>query len=94
MAQHVKGSALSLLWCRFDPWPGNFRVPKAQPKKKDVGLNPGSQLTVKPCHVADDWTVGGLLDSDRDTGMRTALGPALLGSQSSVGRWGRQNISR
>ena len=24
----------SLLWCRFNPWPGNFHMPWAQPKKK------------------------------------------------------------
>ena len=24
----------SLLWCRFDPWPGNFCMQRAQPKKK------------------------------------------------------------
>ena len=23
----VKDLASSLLWCRFDPWPGNFHVP-------------------------------------------------------------------
>ena len=37
MAQQVKGPALSLqqlrslLWLRFDPWPGNFHMPQAQP---------------------------------------------------------------
>ena len=24
----------SLLWHRFYPWPGNFHLPQAQPKKK------------------------------------------------------------
>ena len=24
----------SLLWCRFDPWPGNFHMLLVQPKKK------------------------------------------------------------
>ena len=41
MAQSVKDPALSLqqlqslLWCRSDPWPGNFCVPQVQPKKKN-----------------------------------------------------------
>ena len=28
----VKDSALSLLWLRFDPWPGNFGMPQIEPK--------------------------------------------------------------
>ena len=28
----IKDLALSLLWCRFDPWPWNFRMPWVQPK--------------------------------------------------------------
>ena len=24
----------SLLWCRFDPWPGNFHMPQKKKKKK------------------------------------------------------------
>jgi len=40
VAQQVKDPAChcrwlgSLLWLRFDPWPGTFYVPWAQPKKK------------------------------------------------------------
>ena len=34
VAQQVKDLALSLLWCRFDPWPGNFHMPWAWPKKE------------------------------------------------------------
>ena len=34
MAQWVKDPVLSLLWRRFDPWPGNFCVPTAGQKKK------------------------------------------------------------
>ena len=40
MAQWVKDPVLSrpqlrsLLWHRFDPWPGNFHMPQAQPKRK------------------------------------------------------------
>ena len=30
----VKDLALSLLWLRFDPKPGNFHMPQARPKKK------------------------------------------------------------
>ena len=31
--QWLKDLALSLLWHRFDPWPGNFHVLWAWPKK-------------------------------------------------------------
>ena len=31
--QQVKDLGL-LLWCRFDPWPGNFHMPLARPKRK------------------------------------------------------------
>ena len=34
MAQWVKDLVLSLLWCRFDPCPGNFCVLWVQPEKK------------------------------------------------------------
>ena len=33
MAQRVKDSALSLLWYEFNPWPMNFHMPWAWPKK-------------------------------------------------------------
>ena len=33
MAQWVKDPVLSLLWHGFDPWPGNFCMPWAWPKK-------------------------------------------------------------
>ena len=39
MAQWVKGTVLSLLWLRFDPWPWNFCMlwvgPKRKKKKKE-----------------------------------------------------------
>ena len=41
MVQCVKNLALSLqwlgllLWCGFDPWPKNFHMPQAQPKKRE-----------------------------------------------------------
>ena len=34
VAQWVKDLALSLLWYGFDPWPGNFLMLWAWPKKK------------------------------------------------------------
>ena len=45
MAQLVKDPALSLqrlgsmLWHMFSPWPGNFHMPQAWPKKEWEGLN-------------------------------------------------------
>lgn len=33
MAQPVKDLTFSLLWLWFSPWPGNFHLPWAQPKK-------------------------------------------------------------
>ena len=33
VAWWVKDLALSRLWLGFDPWPGNFCMPGAQPKK-------------------------------------------------------------
>ena len=44
MAQRVKDRALPLqrllllLWCQFDPWPGNVHMPLAWPKKKNSKL--------------------------------------------------------
>ena len=35
MVQQVQGSALSPLWLRFDPWPRNFCMPWAWPKKEE-----------------------------------------------------------
>ena len=31
--QQVKGTVFSLLWHGFHPWPRNFCMPQAQPKK-------------------------------------------------------------
>ena len=28
----------SLLWCWFDPWPGNFLMPQVPPKRKKLNL--------------------------------------------------------
>ena len=35
VVQQIKDPALSLRWRRFDPWPGNFYMVQAQPKKKE-----------------------------------------------------------
>ena len=41
VAQKVKDLALSLLWlwlllwCGFDPWPGNFHMPQVWPKNQN-----------------------------------------------------------
>ena len=34
--QGAKDLVLSLMWHRFDPWPGNFCMPQMQPEKKNV----------------------------------------------------------
>ena len=33
----VKDQALSLLWLKSNPWPQNFSMLQAQPKKKKIG---------------------------------------------------------
>ena len=33
VAQQLKDLALSLWWCRLDPWPGNFCTLQAWPKE-------------------------------------------------------------
>ena len=38
MAQRVKDLALSLLWFRFDPWPGNFCMSQVWPKKMRITI--------------------------------------------------------
>ena len=42
MAQQVKDLVLSLLWLRFEPWPGNFCVPwvlsASSPQKKWLSI--------------------------------------------------------
>ena len=44
MTQWVKDPALSLqqlgllLWCRFDPWPGNLHMPQVWPPQKRVSI--------------------------------------------------------
>jgi len=34
VAHQVKDLALSLMWLRFDPWPGKFHKLRVQPKNK------------------------------------------------------------
>ena len=56
MPQQVKDPAWSLLWHKFDPWPGNFHVPWAQPKKRERG---GSSLRRKECEGTVAWRLRG-----------------------------------
>ena len=55
MVQQVKNLALSpqwlglLLWCRFDPWPWNFHMSWAWPrKKKKIEGEKASELDMSP----------------------------------------------
>ena len=47
MAQWVKDMVLSLLWlgsllwCRCDPWLGNFQIPRARQRKRKGETSPG-----------------------------------------------------
>ena len=44
----VKDPAWSLLWLGFDPWPGNFHMPRERPKKREVvktGTTSGQRFT-------------------------------------------------
>ena len=51
MKQQVKDPVLSLqqlgllLWCGFNPWPGNFHMPWVQKKKKKKKF-PGNLITI------------------------------------------------
>ena len=38
-----------LLWCRFDPWPGNFHMLWVQPQKKKKELPEEEQYSIKTC---------------------------------------------
>ena len=38
MSQWVKDAALSLLWCGFDPWPGNIHMPQVCQKREEIIL--------------------------------------------------------
>ena len=57
MAQGVKDPALLLLWLRsmlwrkFNPWPGNFYIPWSQPKKEKEK----SMLSLTPYY---SWETG------------------------------------
>ena len=54
MVQQVKDPTLSLLWLgsllwlRFDPWPGNFCMPQVQPKKCGSVFQPTTGMLRKP----------------------------------------------
>ena len=60
MAQQVKDPVLSLLWFEsllwgwFHPWPRNFLMPWAQPKKREGALIPSS-MKVPRCHSSLLW---------------------------------------
>ena len=43
----VKDSALSLLYLRFDPWPGNFPMPQVGSKKKERKRNSKTAAELK-----------------------------------------------
>ena len=47
MAHQVKDLALSLLWLRFDPWPGNFYMSQGWPKNNKIKQN--LPFTIERC---------------------------------------------
>ena len=61
MAYQVKDPVLSLLWlrpllwCGFDPWPGNFRMLRAWLKKKNQLLRNKMKVIVTTVIVGDGW---------------------------------------
>ena len=57
VTQQVKDPVLLLLWHRFDPWPGNFCMPWARPKKKKK----------------DDFKVSNVKRTDIGTSSRRAI---------------------
>ena len=42
VARQVKDPVLTLLWCGLDPWPRNFCMPWAWPKKRERGGKKGN----------------------------------------------------
>ena len=60
MAQWVKDLVLSLqqlmwlLWCRFDPWPGNFHMPRALLREREhthTHTHTMSTSLMTSCHI-------------------------------------------
>ena len=51
MAQQVKDLAWSLLWCGFDPLPGNFHRPWARLKEKTKQKQPPKNRREKGCII-------------------------------------------
>ena len=53
----VKGPALSLqrhgalLWHRLDPWPGNFHMPQAWPKKEKKKKKKAALFRLNSLHI-------------------------------------------
>ena len=59
VAQWVKDLVLSQLWlrslpwCRFDPWPRNFHVPQAPPRKEIHALQQTFPISSSPASIND-----------------------------------------
>ena len=98
MARRVKDPALSLqwlgslLWHRFDPWPGIFHRPRVRPKGKknwkashSTARQPyASQTLLEPvCWLAGPWTCS--LPPSQPSNVRSALG---LCHHRDTGVWG------
>ena len=57
MSQWVEDLVLSLLWLRFDPWPGNFHMLRARSKKKkkkSFNIQPSVSKNYN-CALTADW---------------------------------------
>ena len=74
VAQPAKDPALSwqwlrsLLWCRFDPWPGNIHKPQAQPKKqtKKSLFWIGERIHFTCVSFKASWKIGGESHTQKD----------------------------
>lgn len=83
MAQWIKDLSFLLLWlwlllwCGFNPWPGNFCMLWAQLKKKKRSrlcfLQPSSSLIHKPCWPSNLDILGALLPSAEPAGRDSEL---------------------
>ena len=54
VAQLVKDLALSLLWHRFDPWPGNFPMLRAWPKRNKFRSSRCCAADTNPTSIHED----------------------------------------
>ena len=65
----------SLLWCRFDPWPGNFHMQQAQPKnsfkKSNFKLHNLMKVPRKHIHIrfwsSEDQGLGIMMIKDQES---------------------------